>query len=152
MRCATVFSDVLTPLWTEAWHLGYAAAKSLVTGQPADFAAKSEDSEALAGFIGSEGSTGSSRSPGPGSGTTRPASELIARTEVARAINTAAIQCYRDHGITHKHLLLSPDACDICKDAAEDGDIPLDAPFSAAASSASCIRVPLRPGAGGRRG
>ena len=32
-----VFSGVLTPLWTEAWHLGYAAAKSLVTGQPADF-------------------------------------------------------------------------------------------------------------------
>ena len=27
-----VFSAVLTPLWTEAWHLGYAAAKSLVTG------------------------------------------------------------------------------------------------------------------------
>ena len=28
-----VFAGTLTPLWTEAWHLGYAAAKSLVTGQ-----------------------------------------------------------------------------------------------------------------------
>ena len=27
-----VFGEVLTPLWTEAWHLGYASAKSLVTG------------------------------------------------------------------------------------------------------------------------
>ena len=35
-----VFSGVLTPLWTEAWHLGYASAKSLVTGEPADFTAK----------------------------------------------------------------------------------------------------------------
>ena len=58
-------------------------------------------------------------------------SELIARTEIARAINSAAIQCYRDHGVQYKHLLLSPGACDICKDAADDGDIPLDAPFSA---------------------
>ena len=32
--------------------------------------------------------------------------------------------------MTHKHLLLSPNACDICKDTAEDGIIPLDAPFS----------------------
>ena len=56
---------------------------------------------------------------------------MIAWTEVGRAINTAAIQCYRDYGVTHKHLLLSPNACDLCKEVAEDGDIPLDAPFSA---------------------
>ena len=49
-----VFNATLTPLWTEAWHLGYAAAKSLVTGQPADFTAK-DDSGALQGFIGTEG-------------------------------------------------------------------------------------------------
>src|SRR5262249_13943551 len=50
-----VFSEVLTPLWTEAWHLGYAAAKSLVTGTPADFSVKGEDSEALRGFVAAEG-------------------------------------------------------------------------------------------------
>lgn len=126
-----VFSDVLTPLWTEAWHLGYAAAKSLVTGAPADFSAKGEDSEALAGFIGSEGEHWLQQVARTGLGNNSARSELIARTEVARAINSAAIQCYRDHGVSHKHLLLSPGACDICKDAADDEDIPLDAVFSA---------------------
>src|SRR5581483_830598 len=125
-----VFSGVLTPLWTDAWHLGYAAAKSLVTGQPADFAAK-HDGEALAGFIGSEGEHWLQQVARTGLGGNTARSELIARTEVARAVNSAAIQCYRDHGVQYKHLLLSPGACDICKDAAEDGDIPLDAPFSA---------------------
>ncbi len=126
-----VFSGVLTPLWTEAWHLGYAAAKSLVTGQPADFSAKGEGSEALAGFIGSEGEHWLQQVARTGLGNNSARSELIARTEVARAINSAAIQCYRDHGVQFKHLLLSPNACDICKDAADDGDIPLEAPFSA---------------------
>jgi 8-oxo-dGTP pyrophosphatase MutT (NUDIX family) len=124
-----VFSEALTPLWTEAWHLGYAAAKSLVTGQPADFTAKQE-SEALAGFIGSEGEHWLQQVARTGLGNNMVRSELIARTEVARAINSAAIQCYRDHGVQYKHLLLSPGACEICKDAADDGDIPLDAPFS----------------------
>ena len=126
-----VFSGVLTPLWTEAWHLGYAAAKSLVTGQPADFAAKGEDSESLQGFIGSEGEHWLQQVSRTGLGNNSARSELIARTEVARAINSAAIQCYRDYGVSHKHLLLSPNACDLCKDAADDGDIPLDSPFSA---------------------
>jgi 8-oxo-dGTP pyrophosphatase MutT (NUDIX family) len=125
-----VFADVLTPLWTEAWHLGYAAAKSLVTGEPADFTAK-QDSAALQGFIGTEGEHWLEGIARTGLGNNSARSELIARTEVGRAIASAAIQCYRDHGVTHKHLLTSPGACDMCKDAAEDGDIPLDAPFSA---------------------
>jgi 8-oxo-dGTP pyrophosphatase MutT (NUDIX family) len=125
-----VFSGVLTPLWTEAWHLGYAAAKSLATGQPADFSAKGEDSEALAGFIGSEGEHWLQQIAKTGLGNNAARSELIARTEVGRAINSAAIQCYRDHGVTHKHLLTAPGACDMCMDAADDGVIPLDAPFS----------------------
>jgi 8-oxo-dGTP pyrophosphatase MutT (NUDIX family) len=124
-----VFSGVLTPLWTEAWNLGYAAAKSLVTGQPADFTAKHEG-EALAGFLGTEGEHWLDQIARTGLGNNSARSELIARTEVGRAIASAALQCYRDHGVSHKHLLLSPGACDICKDAAEDGDIPLDAPFS----------------------
>ena len=124
-----VFSDALTPLWTHAWNLGYASAKALVTGQPADFAAK-HDGEALAGFIGTEGEHWLSQIARTGLGNNSARSELIARTEVARAINSAAIQCYRDHGVTHKHLLLSPGACDLCKDAADDGVVALDAPFS----------------------
>ena len=123
------FSGVLTPLWTEAWHLGYASAKSLVTGQPADFTAK-DGLEHLAGFIGTEGEHWLSEIARTGLGNNSARSELIARTEAGRAINSAALQCYRDHGVQYKHLLLSPGACDICKDAAEDGDIPLDAPFS----------------------
>jgi 8-oxo-dGTP pyrophosphatase MutT (NUDIX family) len=125
-----VLAAVLTPLWTEAWHLGYAAARSLVTGEPPDFTAE-HATEALRGFIATEGEhwlTEISRTGLEGS-TAR--AEMIAWTETGRAINSAAIQCYRDYGVTHKHLLLSPDACDLCKDVAEDGDIPLDAPFSA---------------------
>ena len=129
MRSGTSSASVLTPLWTEAWNLGYASAKSLATGQPADFTVK-HDGEALQGFIGTEGEhwldqiarTGLGNNCGP-VGDDRP-------HRGSRAINSAAIQCYRDHGVTHKHLLLSPDACDLCKDAAEDGIIPLDAPFS----------------------
>jgi 8-oxo-dGTP pyrophosphatase MutT (NUDIX family) len=124
-----VFAGTLTPLWTEAWHLGYAAAKSLVTGQPADFAAK-DGQEHLAGFIGTEGEHWLASIARTGLGNNSARSEMIARTEVARAVNSAAIQCYRDHGVTHKHLLLADDACDLCKEAAEDGIIPLDAPFS----------------------
>jgi 8-oxo-dGTP pyrophosphatase MutT (NUDIX family) len=124
-----VFAGVLTPLWTEAWNLGYASAKSLVTGEPADFTAKHEG-EALQGFLGTEGEHWLDQIARTGLGNNSARSELIARTEVGRAIASAALQCYRDHGVSHKHLLLSPGACDICKDAAEDGDIPLDAPFS----------------------
>ena len=125
-----VFGNVLSPLWTEAWHLGYASAKSLVTGQPADFTAK-DGLEHLQGFIGTEGEHWLAQVAKTGLGNNAVRSEMIAWTEVGRAISTAAIQCYRDNGITHKHLLLSPNACDLCKDVADDGDIPLDAPFSA---------------------
>jgi 8-oxo-dGTP pyrophosphatase MutT (NUDIX family) len=125
-----VFSSVLTPLWTEAWHLGYQSAKSLCTGLPADFTAKG-GLEHLQGFIGTEGGHWLDQVARTGLGNNSARSELIARTEVARAVNSAAIQCYRDNGVQFKHLLLSPNACDICKDAADDGDIPLDAPFSA---------------------
>ena len=124
-----VFTGALTPLWTDAWHLGYASAKSLATGEPADFTAKT-DSGHLQAFIAAEGAHWIQQVARTGLGNEAARSESIARTEVARAVNTAAIQCYRDHGVTHKHLLLSPGACDLCKDAAEDGDIPLDAPFS----------------------
>src|ERR1017187_1484679 len=125
-----VLAGTLTPLWTEAWHLGYQSAKALVTGQPADFAAK-DGLEHLAGFLDTEGSHWLSSIARTGLGGNAGRPEMIARSEVGRAVNSAAIQCYRDHGVTHKHLLLADDACDMCLDVADDGDIPLDAPFSA---------------------
>src|ERR1035441_10599412 len=124
-----VLAGTLTPLWTEAWHLGYQSAKALVTGQPADFAAK-DGLEHLAGFLDTEGSHWLSSIARTGLANAATRSETIARSEVARAINSAAIQCYRDNGVQFEHLLLADGACDMCKDAAEDGDIPLDAPFS----------------------
>jgi 8-oxo-dGTP pyrophosphatase MutT (NUDIX family) len=126
----SVFTATLTPLWTEAWHLGYASAKSLVTGQPADFTSK-EDSEHLRGFLNTEGEHWLQQIMRTGLANSGSRSEMIARTEVARAMNTAALQCYKDHGVSYKHLLIAPDdTCDDCLDAAEDEDIPLDAPFS----------------------
>jgi 8-oxo-dGTP pyrophosphatase MutT (NUDIX family)/2'-5' RNA ligase len=124
-----VLAGTLTPLWTEAWHLGYQSAKALVTGQPANFAAK-DGQEHLAGFLDTEGSHWLSSIASTGLENAATRSETIARSEVARAVNSAAIQCYRDNGVTHKHLLLADGACDMCLDAADDGDIPLDAPFS----------------------
>jgi 8-oxo-dGTP pyrophosphatase MutT (NUDIX family) len=124
-----VLAGTLTPLWTEGWHLGYQSAKALVTGQPADFAAK-DGQEHLAGFLDTEGSHWMSSIARTGLENSGSRSEMIARSEVARAVNSAAIQCYRDNGVQFKHLLLADGACDMCKDAAEDGDIPLDAPFS----------------------
>ena len=124
-----VFGHVLTPLWTEAWHLGYAAAKSLVTGQPADFTAK-DAPEHLAGFIGTEGEHWLSQVSRTGLGNNAARSELIARTEVARAINSAAIQCYRDNGVTHKHLLLHRARVRSARTRQTTGTSPLDAPFS----------------------
>ena len=66
-----VFADILTPLWTEAWHLGYQSAKSLVTGQPADFTAK-DGMEHLPGSSAPRGSTGYPRCPARAWGTMRP--------------------------------------------------------------------------------
>ena len=90
-----------------------------------------DGTEHLQNFISTEGEHWLSQISRTGLGNNSARSELIARTEVARAVNSAAIQCYRDHGVTHKHLLPSPGACDECLDVAADGDIPLDAPFSA---------------------
>ena len=78
-----VFSGALTPLWTHAWNLGYASAKALVTGQPADFTAKHEG-EHLAGFIGTEGEHWLSQIARTGLGNNSVRSEVIARTEVAQ--------------------------------------------------------------------
>ena len=135
-----VFTKALTPMWEEAWDLGYDSARELVNKGALEAAGGSAVVRAVPAegriqarqaFLDTEGEHWLSQVSRTGLGNNSARSELIARTEIARAINSAAIQCYRDHGVQYKHLLLSPGACDICKDAADDGDIPLDAPFSA---------------------
>ena len=119
----------LNPLWDEAWHLGYAAGKALATGNPADFSHKYAGLE-LDAFIGSEGAHWLEEISRTGLKNIKSRSETIARTEVARAMNAGAVQAYRDHGVSHKHLLMSPkDCCDICKDAHDEGIVPLDSIF-----------------------
>jgi 8-oxo-dGTP pyrophosphatase MutT (NUDIX family) len=123
------FLNVLEPLWTEAWDLGYEAAKSLATGGDPDFTVKYEG-EALDNFVDTEGQHWLDQIARTGLKNADARAEVIARTEVARAMNAAAIQAYRDFGVTHKHLLIAPDdRCDICKDAEDEGVIPLDAIF-----------------------
>lgn len=118
-----VFSSTMTELWTKAWDLGYESASQLL-------GAKGSNPGALQGFLDTEGAHWVEQVARTGLGNSNARSEMIARTEVARAMNAAAIQCYRDNGISHKHLLVSPDdICDICVTAKNAGIIPLDAPF-----------------------
>lgn len=123
------FMNVLPPLWTEAWNLGYEAAKSLVTGGEPNWDV-AYTGDALDGFIATEGEHWLDQVTRTGLKNVSSRSEIIARTEVARAMNAAAIQAYRDSSVTHKELALAPDdVCDICKTARDEGVIPLDAVF-----------------------
>ena len=125
-----VFTDVMTPMWTKAWNLGYESAESLVTGRDPDFERKHEG-DPLAGFLGAEGNHWLDEIARTGLKNPEARSEIIARTEIARAVNAASIQCYRDNGISYKHLLIAPDdTCKICKTAEKNGIIPLDSVFS----------------------
>lgn len=126
---ADTFLDALTPLWTEAWHLGYEGGKSLVTGDTPDFT-KTHETGTLDNFLDTEGVHWVQQIGRTGLNRSDARAEVIARTEVSRAMNAGAIQAYKDNGITHKHLLVAPDdTCDICKNAEAEGDIPMDAIF-----------------------
>lgn len=119
-----VFTSTMNDLWTKAWHLGYESANELL-------GTKGSNDGALQAFLGTEGVHWVEQVARTGLGNSNARSELIARTEVARAVNAAAIQCYRDNGVQHKHLLVSPDdTCDICVSAKNTGIIPLDSIFS----------------------
>ena len=123
------FLNVLQPLWAEAWHLGYESAKSLVTGTDAIFTAK-HNSDSLDNFIATEGTHWLEKIVRTGLHSANARAEVIARSEVARSMNAAAIQAYRDNGVSHKHLLIAPDdTCAVCKSARKEGIIPLDAVF-----------------------
>ena len=121
-----VFTETLTPLWTKAWDLGYSAAKTMVPSS------KTYDPNELEAFITTEGEHWLQQISRTGLGNNTARTEIIARTEVARAMNAGAMQCYHDNGVSYKHLLIAPDdTCEVCEDAADDGVIPLDAGYSA---------------------
>jgi len=118
-----VFSSTMNELWTKAWNLGYDSANQLLK-------TSGSNEMALQGFLDTEGVHWVDQVARTGLGNNNARSEMIARTEVARAMNAAAIQCYRDNGVSHKHLLVAPDdVCDICNTAKNAGIIPLDTPF-----------------------
>jgi hypothetical protein len=120
-----VFLEKMTPMWEKAWRLGYESAGQLLGKTSQDHG------DHLQNFLDTEGAHWLEQVSRTGLGNSNARSEIIARTEVARAINDGAMQCYRDNGVTHKHLAVAPDdACDICTSTADDGIIPLDAPFS----------------------
>jgi SPP1 gp7 family putative phage head morphogenesis protein len=125
-----VFTDVMTLMWTKAWNLGYESAESLVTGRDPDFERKHEG-DSLQGFLGTEGQHWLDQVSRTGLGGAPARSDAIARTEVARAVNAAVIQCYRDNGVQYKHWIISPDekTCKTCRSAVKEGIIPLDSIF-----------------------
>ena len=123
------FSEVLKPLWTESYSAGYQAGVSLCTGEDPDLGIIKEGPN-LRNFIDTEGQHWLEQISRTGMKDQIPRAEIIARTEVARAMNAGAIQAYRDNRVQMKHLLMAPDdTCDICKGAEAEGDIPLDSIF-----------------------
>jgi 8-oxo-dGTP pyrophosphatase MutT (NUDIX family) len=117
-----VFLHVMNPMWTKAWNLGYDSANELLGRAVRD------NAEQLQAFLDTEGEHWLSQVSRTGLGNSSARSEIIARTEVARAMNAGALACYKDSGVSYKHLLTAPgDACDICMAAKEEGVIPLDA-------------------------
>lgn len=122
-------AKTLTPLWEEAWNLGYEGGRALATGDEADFSRRHATS-AMKDFVATQGAHWIEEISRTGLVHPGSRSELISRTEVARAMNAGAIAAYRDNGVTHKQLLLSPEgACELCKSAHDLGSIPLDSPF-----------------------
>ena len=120
-----LFSEALTPMWADAWDLGYRSAAELLGKQG------SVNNQAREAFMATQGQHWMEEIALTGLGNSNSRSDIIARTEVARAQNAAALQCYKDNGVSYKRLLVSPDdTCKVCKKASKDGVIPLDAPFS----------------------
>jgi len=51
---------------------------------------------------------------------------MIASTEINRAMSAAAVDQLGDLGVEYKRIVLSPDACPICIDNADQDPLPLD--------------------------
>jgi 8-oxo-dGTP pyrophosphatase MutT (NUDIX family) len=117
----------LEPLWRGAWELGWKSAGELVGGA-GDGADRGD--EGLERFLATEGRHWTEVISRTGLKDAARRSEAIARTEVQRAMMTAALQRYREAGVSYKELMVAPGDLDgVCADAASDGMIPLDATF-----------------------
>lgn len=55
--------------------------------------------------------------------------DVIARTEIADAFGTAALEKLQREEIEYKQIILSPAACPICISIAANGPVPTDEPF-----------------------
>jgi 8-oxo-dGTP pyrophosphatase MutT (NUDIX family) len=120
-----VFTTTLSGLWATAWKLGYTSAGQLIGAH------KAADPRDVEAFVATQGEHWAGEIARNGLGNNETRAEVIARTEVARAINAGAQACYAASGVSHKHLLVAPDdTCDMCLDAEEDGIIPLSASYS----------------------
>ena len=120
-----VIESALIPLWKEAWELGYTSAEELVTGA---HEARSDDGRDA--FIVTQGKHWAQHIGRTGIKNAIARSEMIARTEIARAQSAAAIECYRKYGVSYKHLVVAPDdVCEKCHKDEAAGLIPLDAAF-----------------------
>ncbi len=140
-------AGVMTPLWEKAWNLGYDSANQLL-GKDAGILGTTDNLQA---FLDTEGAHWLDQIARTGLKNASSRSEVIARTEIARAMNAGVIQCYRDNGVTHKQLGIAPDdPCKICKRVANEGAIPLDSPFSSGGLGGplhiQCRCVPLPAG------
>jgi 8-oxo-dGTP pyrophosphatase MutT (NUDIX family) len=115
----------LDPLWTAAWKLGWDSAGELA-GDGGDGGGE----EGLEAFLATEGRHWTEVIARTGLKDAARRSEMIARTEVQRAMNAAALQRYREAGVSYKHAVTAPGDLDgECSNAAADGMIPLDSAF-----------------------
>jgi ADP-ribose pyrophosphatase YjhB (NUDIX family) len=120
-----VIEKTLVPLWHKAWDLGYTSAEELVTG-----AHEARTDDGRDAFVVTQGKHWAQHIARTGIKNAIARSEMIARTEVARAQSAAAIECYRKYGVSYKHLVVAPDdVCEKCHKDEAAGIIPLDAAF-----------------------
>jgi 8-oxo-dGTP pyrophosphatase MutT (NUDIX family) len=120
-----VIESSLIPLWKAAWDLGYESAESLLHGDH-----EPRDNQGRDAFIATQGKHWAQHIARTGIRNALVRSEMIARTEVARAQSAAALECYRKYGVSYKHLLVAPDdVCEKCRADEEAGVIPLNAAF-----------------------
>jgi 8-oxo-dGTP pyrophosphatase MutT (NUDIX family) len=118
-------AKTLTPLWTDAWKLGWTSAGELIGAEDGG-----GWEEGLEAFLATEGRHWTEVIRRTGLKDAARRAEMIARTEVQRAMMAAALQRYRECGIAYKHSVTAPGDLDAeCADAAADGVIPLDAAF-----------------------
>lgn len=131
------FLDALTPVWEKAWDLGYDGGLQLArkaamepgASPPLSLLPSPEQrAEVRQAFLATEGQHWTDQVSRTGLKDPQTRAAMIARTEVARAVNAGVLQAYKDCGVTFKHLLVAPDdrKCKVCKTASAQGVIPLD--------------------------